>query len=290
MKLGLGTVQFGLDYGISNKKGQTSQDQVKEILLLAELSNTTLLDTSCAYGNSESIIGNYSNHNKFDIVTKTPVFNRNIIKQIDANELTRSFNNSLSNLQINQVYGLLTHGPEDLLKPGGSYLFNAMKTLKSEGKVNKIGSSVYNQKQIEDLVNIFDIDLIQLPFNILDQRFLHDGTFDFLKQNNIEIHVRSAFLQGLLFIPLSQLPEFFQPIKPTLIRLKHKLSSLNLSPAQAALAFINQTPQIDRIICGVNTAEQLQELTKAINTTIDHEDFYQFAINELKFIDPSQWP
>jgi len=165
-----------------------------------------------------------------------------------------------------------------------------MKTLRREGKVNKIGASVYNKKQIEDLVNTFDIDLIQLPFNLLDQRLLHDGTFDFLKQHNIEIHVRSAFLQGLLFIPLNELPEYFQPIKPTLTRLKQKLSSLNLSPAQAALAFINQTPQIDRIICGVNTAEQLQELTKAINTTIDHEGFYQFAINELKFIDPSQWP
>jgi len=290
MKLALGTVQFGLDYGISNKKGKTSQEQVKEILQLAEIKNTTLLDTSCAYGNAESIIGNYANPNKFDIVTKTPVFSSNIIKPIDAKELSHSFNNSLSNLKINHVYGLLTHGPEDLLKPGGHYLFNAMKTLRREGKVNKIGASVYNKKQIEDLVNTFDIDLIQLPFNLLDQRLLHDGTFDFLKQHNIEIHVRSAFLQGLLFIPLNELPEYFQPIKPTLTRLKQKLSSLNLSPAQAALAFINQTPQIDRIICGVNTAEQLQELTKAINTTIDHEGFYQFAINELKFIDPSQWP
>lgn len=290
MKLGLGTVQFGLDYGISNKKGQTSQDQVKEILQLAEIKNTTLLDTSCAYGNSESIIGNYASPNRFDIVTKTPVFKSNVIQQLDAKELIRSFNDSLSNLQINQVYGLLTHGPEDLLKPGGNYLFNAMKTLKAEGKVNKIGASVYNKKQIKDLVNTFDIDLIQLPFNLLDQRLLHDGTFDFLKQHNIEIHVRSAFLQGLLFIPLNELPEFFHPIKPILARLKQKLFSLNLSPAQAALAFINQTPQIDKIICGVNTAEQLQELTKAINTKIDHEEFYQFAINELKFIDPSQWP
>lgn len=290
MKLGLGTVQFGLDYGISNKKGQTSQDQVKEILQLAEIKNTTLLDTSCAYGNAESIIGNYASPNRFDIVTKTPVFKSNVIQQLDAKELIRSFNDSLSNLQINQVYGLLTHGPEDLLKPGGHYLFNAMKTLKTEGKVNKVGASVYNKKQIKDLVNTFDIDLIQLPFNLLDQRLLHDGTFDFLKQHNIEIHVRSAFLQGLLFIPLNELPEFFHPIKPTLASLKQKLFSLNLSPAQAALAFINQTPQIDRIICGVNTAEQLQELTKAINTRIDHEEFYQFAINELKFIDPSQWP
>jgi len=290
MKLALGTVQFGLDYGISNKTGQTTSKEVQKILKLAELNNATLLDTSCAYGNAESIIGSYTTPNKFDVITKTPVFNNNIVQKIDASKLTKSFNDSLNNLQINQAYGLLTHGPEDLLKPGGQYLFDAMNRLKFEGKVKKIGASVYNRKQIIDLVNTFNIDLIQLPFNILDQRLLHDGTFDFLKQHNIEIHVRSAFLQGLLFIPLNELPEFFLPIKPVLTCLHRKLSSLSLSPAQAALAFINQTPQIDKVICGVNTAEQLQELTEAINTTIDHEDFYQFALNELKFIDPSQWP
>ena len=114
MKLALGTVQFGFDYGISNQLGKTSKESIAEILQTTEKHNIDVLDTSCGYGQSESLIGQYAKPDHFDIVTKTPAFSSDIITNKDANKVKRVFFNSLQALKTENVYGLLTHGPEDL--------------------------------------------------------------------------------------------------------------------------------------------------------------------------------
>lgn len=288
MKLALGTVQFGLNYGISNKSGQTSNKEIKEILDYAAQVGIDLLDTAPAYGTSEQAIGEGLPHNHaFKIVTKTPVVNKcNIRQQVTNFETT--FINSLNNLKSSSVYGLLLHNVDDILQPNGKLLWTVMEKFKAQGYVSKIGVSVYNGQQIDKLLDSFPIDLIQLPLNVFDQRLIKNGHLSRLKSLGIEIHARSVFLQGLLLMSPQDIPAKLQ-IACNMIRDFHKSSlAFNLSPLQSALMFASKQPEIDKIVVGINNLKQLEEMCfVATNSTF--MDYEKFACDNEAIINPSKW-
>lgn len=260
MKLALGTVQFGLDYGISNTEGMTSFDEILKLLDLAKKNGINTLDTAKEYGSSEEILGNCANG--FEIVTK-------IQNPID-------FEQSLKKLKRDKLYGLLFHNADVLFK-NPEYL-KEFEKLKKENKVEKIGVSVYYSEQIDIILENYNIDLIQLPINILDQRLLQSSHLKKLKDKNIEIHVRSIFLQGLLL--MKNPPDYFKPIKPILDKINQN--------KELILGFVKNIDEIDKIVIGVNDSRQLQENIEAYNKDVDI-DFSKFSINDTKFIDPSNW-
>ena len=290
MKLGLGTVQFGLDYGISNANGQVAPDTIRELLGLAASSKVDLLDTAAGYGNSEETLGDcLPRTHAFHIVSKTAAFNKPVIETTDATQLREDALRSLQRLKQERLYGLMMHRPEDLLGPGGDYLFDAMQALKAEGLIEKTGISVYSSEQIERIMDRFPIDMIQLPINILDQRLLANNLLATIKAAGVEVHARSIFLQGLLLMQPEQLPAWFSPGLPTFRRYREALNRQGLSPVQGAAAFIRGIPEIDRTIFGVTHTDQLREIVAAFETPIDF-DFSAFALNDPALVDPSQWP
>ena len=198
-KISLGTVQFGIDYGINSIEGQVLSSEVESILSFAYSKGIDLLDTAPAYGNSEKILGRM-NISNFKVVTKTRHFDSFEISNNDVELLNNDFYHSLEGLKQDGVYGLMIHNAEDLLKPGAEKLFDQLQEFKQEGKIIKIGVSVYDHSQLKSILNIFDIDLVQLPFNILDRRMIDSGMFAKLREMNIEVHARSVFLQGLLLM------------------------------------------------------------------------------------------
>ena len=176
MKIGLGTVQFGLDYGVSNPQGITPATEVKDILALAWKSGITILDTAVSYGMSEEVIGqSIPEGMSFKIVTKTPLFKKERIERADAKRLEETFLQSLRRVRQPALYGLLVHHANDLLVPGGSYLWQAMEDLKEAGLVEEIGVSIYSPREIEELLEKYHPDLIQLPVNVFDQRMIQGG-------------------------------------------------------------------------------------------------------------------
>jgi len=208
MKLALGTVQFGLDYGITNQDGQVSLDEAKNILDFAKDNGINTLDTAPAYGNSEKILGQISTEN-FKVVTKTRHFDSLEINNSDVKLLSSDFYHSLEYLRQDSVYGVLVHNADDLLKFGSEKLFKQLQELKQAEKIVKIGVSVYDHSQLQAILDNFDIDLVQLPFNILDRRMIDGGTFAKLQEKDIEVHARSVFLQGLLLMSEQNRPEKF---------------------------------------------------------------------------------
>jgi aryl-alcohol dehydrogenase-like predicted oxidoreductase len=207
MQLGLGTVQFGGDYGVSNPGGRTPPDEVARILALAEREDIGLLDTAALYGDSEAVLGGALRRgHKFRIVSKTLKFDAARISQADASALRAGFENSLRRLRQDRLYGLLVHAAADLLRPGGELLWAALNELKREGLVEKIGVSVYTGEDIEAILLRFRPDLVQLPLSVLDQRLIAGGQLARLKAQAVEIHARSIFLQGLLLMEDAELP------------------------------------------------------------------------------------
>lgn len=291
MKLALGTAQFGMVYGISNKYGQTPQKEVAEILATAEQSGVELLDTATGYGQSEKILGKtLSKCNTFKIVTKTPHLKRRVIGRSEVEYVQTAFEKSLHYLCQDTLYGLLVHNPDDLLVKGGALLFDNIRRLKDKGYIQKIGVSVYYGKQLDNILERYEIDIVQIPLSIFDQRFLRDGYLSQLKSLGVEVHARSIFLQGLLVMPIAEIPPFFLPFMPLVQRYHRLMNEYNVPLQAGALNFVKQIDEIDYFVVGVCTKQQLIENIKIYNgpspLTLDYR---AFACEHDYLLNPCNW-
>ncbi len=290
-KIGLGTVQWGMPYGIANAEGQPASEEVGNMLRTARQSGICLVDTAAAYGSAEVRLGEWDAASQgFQIVTKTAPLKSTAISDDDLDRIAFTFKQSLQRLKCRQVYGLMVHHAEDLLVPGGERLWQKLLALKSQGLTLKIGVSVYTPDQLSRILDRFAIDVVQLPFNIYDQRFLLTGLMDQLRARGIEIHARSAFLQGLLLIPPEGLPDYFNPIRQHHRRLFDALGVQGLSPLEGSLAFCLAEPRIDRVVLGFESIHQLEQvlgIAGRICEDIGHTD--SFALNDEAIINPSLW-
>jgi len=297
-KIALGTVQFGMQYGISNQAGQTREREVEEIIKYASDNGIDTLDTASLYGKSEEVIGQYINQyyniTPCNIVTKTPHFKTEQIGVVEVNQLISSFESSCEKLKSKKIYGLLIHNPEALSLPGSEKLFQAMEKLKKEGKVKKIGASVYSSEQIDYLLEKFPIDLIQLPLNILDQRLINNGALEKLKRAGVEIHARSTFLQGLLLMPADQINPWFNPIKKVLEKFHLEAKNRGMSTLQLALGFVESIKEVDKVVVGVNDLKQLKEILSLMGSDPCRSGLIPLNLNHLSinnptYLNPSNW-
>ena len=188
-KLGLGTVQWGLHYGLANEHGITAPETVTAILAEAQRFGITVLDTASLYGDAESALG-ANPLQAFHVITKTSKFATPVIAEEQAYQLTQVFHQSLQRLSSKKVYGLLVHHAEDLLVPGGEKLLAAMMELKEKGEIENVGVSVYDGEQVNAVLKIFKPDIVQLPISVLDQRMLLNGQLERLKKEEVEIVVQ----------------------------------------------------------------------------------------------------
>lgn len=287
MKLGLGTAQFGIDYGISNKDGRTPKDEVRRILDYAATAGIQVLDTSPSYGVSEQVLGDVAaDPQRFKVVTKTRP------QVSSASELRTDAQESLRRLSRSSIYGLLLHRSSDLLSRNGAELYAELVRLKEQGLVEKIGVSVYSAAEIDAVLERYSIDLLQIPVNVLDQRLLVSGHLHMAKERGIEIHARSVFLQGLLLMLPTSLKGNFKSIEDHLRSYGRFIAERGLTPVSAALGFVLQVPEIDVVLCGINTRKQLEEILVAVlagQANVDIQEFSKFAINEEQLLNPALW-
>lgn len=271
MKLGLGTVQFGMDYGISNNTGKTPINEVANILGIARKYGVEIIDTAECYGNAEKILG-IVGVNDFKVVTKITAFG--------------DLNNSLYELGLKSVYGVLAHNVDELAF--STKFWDKLQEYKKQGLTQKIGVSVYNSQQIDLVLERYDIDLIQVPVNVYDKRLINSGHLKKLKEYGVEIHARSVFLQGLLLTPPGLLGNFFSEIVPLHKMYFEDLKKYQIDPVIAALAFVNNIVDIDITVCGVNTCLQFQDLLRSssINTVLDYS---KYSVSSEKILNPSMW-
>ncbi|MDH3892465.1 MAG: aldo/keto reductase [candidate division Zixibacteria bacterium] len=289
--LGLGTVQFGCDYGITNPSGQVSFQEVERILGRAATLGIKVLDTAALYGLSEETLGSILGpEHPFRIVTKTSKVASDIVSDSDAAELARTFDRSLTRLNQASIYGLLLHDANDLLKPGGARLLDALHGLKRDGRVTKIGVSVYTPKQIDNVLALFTPDLIQLPLNVLDQRLISGGHLKRLRRGGVEIHARSVFLQGLLLMKPQAVDSYFEPMRIRLESFHNDMTAMDTTPLQGALQFALSRVEVDTVLVGVCSRSELEEIrTAEIHPASADIDFSRWAFNDPRFIDPSKW-
>jgi aryl-alcohol dehydrogenase-like predicted oxidoreductase len=285
LRLALGTVQFGLPYGIANKQGQVRPEEASAMLQLAESYDIDTLDTAIAYGESESILGKIGLHD-FKLVTKLPPMPDDCQ---DVNEwIHHQISASFRRLALNTVYGLLLHRPDQLLGPNGQDIFRALQKIKKSGRVQKIGISIYDPIELDTLVPRYRFDLVQAPFNLIDRRLHTTRWLQRHKQNEIEIHTRSVFLQGLLLMSRSQIPIRFERWAALWNRWHDWLDEGRATAVQACLAYPLSFTEIDRIVVGADSVSQLKQIIDAGNFDFQDE-FIDLQSEAEELINPSLW-
>lgn len=284
-RLALGTVQFGLPYGIANQTGQVSRLEASAMLQLALASSIDTLDTAIAYGDSETCLGEVGTQG-FKVVTKLPAVPDSC--ENVSNWVQQQLSMSLSRLGVNKVYGLLLHRSEQLLGSNGLEFYQALQALKDNGQVQKIGISIYSPTELDALIPRYQFDLVQAPFNLVDQRLCRTGWMQRLKDDDVEIHTRSAFLQGLLLMAEADIPEKFLPWSGLWHTWHQWLLEKEVSAVQACLALPLSFPEIDRVVVGVDSVSQLAQIVSATNKLLQ-ADLPDLQCDDENLINPANW-
>jgi aryl-alcohol dehydrogenase-like predicted oxidoreductase len=284
MKLILGTVQMGLDYGINNKIGKIPKKQVFEILEFAYQNNIRTLDTAAAYGNAHSIIGEYHKlypEKKFKIITKLP-------KDISLNVIENTIEQYLRELSIDFIDVIMFHDFDTYEKNYSPKLFNK---LKSERKIGKVGVSVYTNSQIITLTNDINIDLIQLPFNLLDNLNLRGEVLKKAHLEKKEIHTRSAFLQGLFFLD-SNYNKIYLALENYIASLKIIAQEEGVSLQKLALGYSYQNEFSNGVIIGIDSLDHLKQNIDLVSDRISKaalEKINKIQVTDTNLLNPSKW-
>ena len=291
-RLGLGTVQFGADYGISNARGRLSENEVRGILEYAGQCGITLLDTASLYGDSEAVLGrSLPAERGFRIVSKTPAAGNAVVDEAFCLEVEKALYRSLELLQQPSLYGLLIHDVKDLLKPGGERLLSTLQSFHSKGLVQKIGVSVYDAAQIDAVLEMFTPHIIQLPLSVADQRLRVSGHLKKLCACGVEIHARSLFLQGALLMDPQTLPQHFDPVRQHFTDFGLAAERAGLTRLQACLQFAFSLPEISTALVGVTSQEELAEIVSACGQSEELAfDADAFALNDERYTNPLHWP
>ncbi len=280
----LGTAQFGMAYGLNNRRGKIPEEEVFEILRRASHYGIEMLDTAYSYGRAEYIIGKYSEtHDQhFKIISKLP--------SCSHEEAESIVNASLMQLNAKTLYGYLIHNFSVYLSD--RHIWSVLSTLKAQGKIEKIGFSLYypsDYKRI--LTEKLDVDILQLPYSALDQRFA--AHFHEMREQGIEVHVRSIYLQGLVFTKLRDLKDNF-------LRLEGKIKSMqdisfrrSVPLSILCLNFVLLNQDVDYIVVGIDNLGHLEEIacSSAYRESVqkEYENLLALREGDENLIVPARW-
>lgn len=291
-RIGLGTVQFGLPYGVSNRAGQPSDGEVADILSGFAASGGRYVDTAVSYGNAEARLGLHRPAVFAPrMISKLPAIAAEAFTSSHVGEIVDAIAGSLDRLKIDRLYGILLHHASDLAKPGWQFLLDALNEARARGLVDRVGASVYDAGELELVESRMRAQIVQLPFNVLDRRLLASGWLDRLKAGGAEIHVRSVFLQGLLLMAPPTLPAFFDPVKARLSELESRWTGAGLTQLAGCLAYALAQKNIDVVIVGVNSRQELDQIAAAAAQIEGKSlDFGPDPRIDLLYLDPRRWP
>lgn len=289
-RLALGTVQFGLDYGITNRQGQVPDQQVAAILRLAAKAGIDTLDTAAAYGQSEAVLGRHADLTAgLRIIGKLPPLGAEAITMATVAALPGVLRQSLVLLRRPALDGLLLHHGRNLLQPGGAALLLQLQDFKAQGLTRRIGVSVYDPEELSAIAERFTPDIVQLPCNLLDQRFLSLPLLARLRQAGCEIHARSLFLQGALLADVA--PDRLDFAAGAFAACRDYGHAQRLSPLQACLGFGLAQPLLDRLVLGVTSAAELQQILDAADSLPERfPAAAHLASHDPDLLNPGRWP
>ncbi len=294
-KLCLGTAQFGFKYGINNKAGQPSKQEVFEMLDYAREYGINCFDTAVAYGEAEEILGEYVNLRKLgkniSIISKLKPNTIDEQSKDNRKVVREQIENSLKKLNIEVLESYLLHTPTNFYNES---VIEELLKCKKDGLIKNIGVSIYETKHAIDVVSSKKVDCIQIPYSVFDQRLNNTEFFKIAKKNNVKVFARSAFIQGLILMREKDIPENLKITKDYLKVFDEIIKDHKLSRVEAALLFSYNNPNIDYVVFGVDNLKQLKQNVKIVNKNINFQKCMNELLNNFKNVEkniiiPSLW-
>ena len=282
-KVVLGTAQFGLDYGVNNLVGRLSEAQVFKILDLAKQFEIQELDTADGYGEAVNILKNYLKKNP-DSFTLTSKFSNP-----DKSKFLEIFNESLIKLGIECLDVYYFHKFSEFLD---FKQFETIRFLKKSSKLNFLGVSIYSNDELEAAIESPEVDVIQLPFNVLDRSTRKIKLLKKAKLKNKRIYARSVFLQGLFFMDPARLSVQLLPLREQLLKVRLLASENGMSLHEFCLNYVLHKDYIDRVLIGVDSELHLTENLNSIHSDFSDEltqHIESIDITDVKLLDPRGW-
>jgi len=285
-RLGLGTVQFGVPYGIANRTGRAVPAELAAAILgRAADAGINTLDTAISYGDSEALLGAIG-VSTWRVVSKLPLVPDGC-PDVEG-WMRTAVADSLRRLRLDRLYGLLLHHPQQLVGRHGAALAAALVSLRDSGRIEKIGVSIYSPEELDAYASLLDLDLVQAPFNVMDRRLATSGWLERLQNQGTEVHVRSIFLQGLLLMDPAHRPPYFARWHETWDLWHQWLRAQSLTALQACVAFAFSYSGIQRVIVGVDSLQQFEEILEASDVQTKSPPV-QLATDDCELVDPAKW-
>jgi len=281
-KLGLGTAQFGLDGG--PVRGKPPELEVRDMLAIAARAGLGVLDACAASGHGEVLMAS---------AMPRPVPFRVAVKAARG-ERGPDFVESearacLTRLGVTQADAIIVQSASDLFSPHGEGLWRRLLELRDAGLFARVGISAYASDDPDGLARRFKPDLMQAPASLLDQRLLVDGTLAKVREQGIEVHLRSIFLNGLLFLPPDRVPSQLKGAATRLSRARRLIAEGRSDPLQAALGFALSRPEADCVIVGAASAAELNAVIAAAASPPPDLDWDDMALDDPVALDPRRW-
>lgn len=295
MELCLGTVQFGMDYGIKGQK-QPSVEQAVDMLDYATQNGINTIDTANAYGSAEDVVGAFLEkktiaRDKLFIVSK---FRPNLLDDVGQDKyyeiMRNNLENTLSRLHTDYLDSYLLHSARYIFD---DEIIDTLNRLKADGLAERVGVSVYEPEEAKKCIERPNVDFMQLPYSIFDQRMEKAGVFEYAKNNNIQIHSRSAFIQGLILMEEDEIPPFLSKAKPIVRKISLLCNRHGISRIALAMNYVKQQSRISHLVFGVDNIEQLMENIKLfeedISVAVVDDIAKEFRNIEADIVMPSLW-
>ena len=283
-KLGLSAAQFGLDYPVANPRGRSAEVEVGDMLQIAARAGVRLLDTVLGAGHTERVIGELLPRPcPFRIVVKTARCDRG------PDFVEAQARASLKRLGMKRAHAILVEQSGDLFSPHGEAMWTRLKSLRDQGLFDRVGVSVSAPDDPVGVARRFRPDIVQAPASLLDQRLIINGALAEMANMGIEVHLRSIFLQRLLFLPPDRIPVALQAASRGLSRVRRMIAEGRSDPLQAALGFALARPEAATVIVGVTNAAELQAVVAAAASPPPDLDWNDMALDDPTALDSGQW-
>ena len=286
-RLVIGTAAFGLPYGATNARGQIPERVAGEVLERASALGIDTIDTAPAYSAAEALLGRLPQARRFAVVTKFNLPGET--KSLDpAAAVVAGLTRSLRDLDRRKVDALLLHRGSDLFGPHGDDLLRGLRQAKTNGLADRVGVSIYDGDETDAVLSRFRPDIVQLPLSVVDYRLITGGHLERLADLGVEVHARSAFLQGLLLAP-ERRPEWAADC-PHLLRFDDKCAASGLTPLQICLGFLLARPEVQKIVVGATSVGELDAIVEAAGDPATGWNWPSFALMNTPLLDPRRWP
>ncbi|TGM35506.1 aldo/keto reductase [Leptospira levettii] len=286
-QLTLGTVQFGLNYGVSNSVGKVSPKEVESILDFAYENGISELDTAVVYGDSEIILGKLIN-GRFKVSTKLPKLD--LENQKNVREWTKSqIESSLDRLNVNQIETLFLHDVSILFSPNASEVYETIQDFVSKGVIRKFGLSIYSHHDLEKIPSYVHYNRIQCPINVFDRSLESSGWMDSLHKKGIEIQARSIFLQGILLMKKETRPKYFSKWSGLFEKWDKAIERNQISPTLFCILFIKSLEKVSNVVFGVESKNQLSEIISHFKESRTLQFLDELSSDDEDLIYPFRW-